>query len=159
ALYKQVLKLDPSLVEVNLRLAELHHQLQLLSEASSYYQLVAAHYEKAGNARASLDTLKKIVELDPDNVSSRIKLGEMYARGNMKADAAQELQRAAEYLKRNSRLDDYYRVVERLSALDPDNLAQARELAESYLARGDQKRALSKLQACFKADPHDVQTL
>lgn len=159
ALYKQVLKLDPTLVEVNLRLAELHHQLQLLSEASSYYQLVASHYEKAGNARASLDTLKKIVELDPENVSSRIKLAEMYARENMKADATQEFQRAAEYLKRNSRLDDYYRVLERLSALDPDNLQLGRELAESYLVRGDQKRALAKLQICFKADPQDVQTL
>ncbi len=159
ALYKQVLKLDPNLVEVNLRLAELHQQLQLLSEATSYYQLVATHHEKAGNNRASLDTLKKIVELDPENVSSHIKLAEMYARANMKAEASQEFRRATDYLKRNSRLDDYYRVLERLSSLDPNHLGLARELAESYLARGDPKRALGKLQICFKADPSDVQTL
>jgi tetratricopeptide (TPR) repeat protein len=159
ALYKQVLKLDPALVEVNLRLAELHHQLQLLSEATSYYQVVANHYDKSGNARASLDTLKKIIELDPENVSSRIKLAEMYARGNMKAEARQEFERAAEYLKRHSRLEDYHRVLERLSAVDPENLVQARELAESYLAQGDQKRALAKLQVCFKADPSDPKTL
>ena len=34
-------------------------------------------------------------------------------------------------------------------------LQLARELAEGYLARGDQKRALAKLQLCFKADPRD----
>ena len=34
------------------------------------FQLVANHYEKAGNLRASLDTLRKMVDLDPDNVAS-----------------------------------------------------------------------------------------
>jgi tetratricopeptide (TPR) repeat protein len=56
ALYKQVLKLNPTLIDVNLKLAELHQQLQLMSEAMAYYQLVASHYDKAGDTRASLDT-------------------------------------------------------------------------------------------------------
>src|SRR5262245_31685162 len=38
ALYKQVLKLNPALVEVNLKLAELHQQLGLMSEATTYLQ-------------------------------------------------------------------------------------------------------------------------
>ena len=96
ALYKQVLKLNPSLIEVNLRLAELHQQLQLVSEATSYYQVVAQQYEKAGNARASLDIYKKVIELDPENVSSRIKLGEMYARSHLKTEAANEFNRAVD---------------------------------------------------------------
>ena len=38
--------------------------------------------------RASLDILKKMVDLDPDNVSSRIKLAELYARESMNSGAA-----------------------------------------------------------------------
>jgi tetratricopeptide (TPR) repeat protein len=159
ALYKQVLKLDPSLFDINLKLGELHQQLQLLSEATAYYHLVAQNYEKAGNTRASLDMLHKIIELDPDNVSSRIKLGELYARQNLKTEAAQEFRSAAEHLKRNSRTEEYHRVMERLSAVEPENADLAREVAQGYLAKGDAKHAIAKLQVCFQASPGDVQTL
>lgn len=159
ALYKQVLKLNPNLLEVNLKLAELHQQLGLMSEAMAYFQIVANHYDKAGDTKSSLDTLKKMVDLDPENVASKIKLAELYARENMTREAIQEFKRAAEYLKRNSRGDDWARVAERLSTLEPDNLPLAKELATSYLQRGDQKRALAKLQVCFKADGRDVETL
>ena len=159
ALYKQVLKLNASLVHVNLRLGELHQQLQLMSEAAAYYQLVASQYEQAGDIRSSLNIFKKLVDLSPDNVTSRVKLGELYSRENMPTEAADELKRAAEYLKRNNRLEDLQRVLERLCALDPNNLQMARELAEAYLAAGDQKRALTKLQLCFNAQPREVETL
>ncbi|WP_257459852.1 tetratricopeptide repeat protein [Archangium lipolyticum] len=159
ALYKQVLKLNPNLLDVNLKLAELHQQLGLMSEAMAYFQIVANHYEKAGDVKNSLDTLKKMVDLDPENVASKIKLAELYARENLPREAAQEFKRAAEYLKRNSRMDDWLRVAERLSTLEPDNVALAKELAQQYLVRADQKRALAKLQVCFKADGRDVETL
>ncbi|MGA9522749.1 MAG: tetratricopeptide repeat protein, partial [Myxococcaceae bacterium] len=159
ALFKKVLKLDPSLIDINLKLAELHQQHQLMSEAMAYFQAVANHHDKNGNVRASLDILKKMVDLDPENVASRIKLAELYARESMNAEAQQEFKRAAEYLKRNSRLDDYLRVAERLVALDPNDFQLSRELASQYLQKGDQKRALARLQICFKADPRDVETL
>lgn len=159
AVYKQVLKLNPNLVDVNLKLAELHQQLGLMSDAMAQFQLVANHYEKSGNIRASLDTLRKMVDLDPENVASRIKLAELYARENMNPDAIAEFGRAAEYLKRNNRVDDYIKVAERLVFLDPNNLDLTRELANIYLTKQDTKRALAKLQICFKADPKDVETL
>ncbi|HEX8438498.1 tetratricopeptide repeat protein [Archangium sp.] len=159
ALYKQVLKLNPNLLEVNLKLAELHQQLGLMSEAMAYFQIVANHYERAGDVKNSLDTLKKMVDLDPDNVASKIKLAELYARENLPREATAEFKKAAEYLKRNNRMDDWFRVAERLSTLDPDNVALAKDLAQQYLSRGDQKRALARLQVCFKADGRDVETL
>jgi pilus assembly protein FimV len=159
AVYKQVLKLNPALVDVNLKLAELHQQLGLMSDAMAQYQLVANHYDKTGNTRASLDTLRKMVDLDPDNIASRIKLAELYAREQMNLEAIEEFRRAADYLKRNNRVEDYIKVAERLVFLDPGDLALTRELAGIYLAKQDTKRSLAKLQLCFKADPKDIETL
>lgn len=159
ALYKQVLKLDPSLIDINLKLAELHQHLQLLGEAMAYFQIVANFHDKQGNTRASLEVLKKMVDLDPDNVASRVKLADLYVREGLNGEAMSEFSRAAEHLKRSNRIDDYLRVAERLSAMDPNNLQLARELAELYLQRNDQKRALAKLQVCFKADSRDIDTL
>jgi tetratricopeptide (TPR) repeat protein len=159
ALYKQVLKLSPTMVQINLKLAELHQQLGLISEAMAYFQIVANHHDKMGDARSSLDTLKRMVDLDPENVTSRIKLAELYARENLREEAVAEFRHAADYLKRHNRTDDYLRVCERITALVPEDVPLARELAAYYLQRGDQKRALAKLQLCFKADPRDIDTL
>src|SRR5438270_4847865 len=158
ALYKQVLKVNDR-VEVNVRLAEPYKQLGLVGEATKEWQTVAAHHEKAGDTKASLDTLRKLVDLDPDNVAARIRLGEQYARQDNLVEAVAELRRAAQYLQRNGRQDDYLRVAERISHLDQSDVTLARELAESYLSRGDSKRALAKLQICFKANPRDLGTL
>ncbi len=159
ALYKQVLKLDSTLIDVNEKLAELHQQLQLMGEAMAFYQVVANHWDKQGDTHRSLGVLRKMVDLDPDNIPSRVKLADLYVREGLNDEAAQEFAKAAEHLKRNNRTDDYLRVAERLSALQPDNLNLARELAEAWLQRNDQKRALAKLQICFKADNRDIETL
>src|SRR5205814_2236390 len=93
-------------------------------------------YEKAGDTKASLDTLKKLVDLDPDNVAARIRLGEQYARQDDLIEAVAELRRAAQYLQKNGRHDDYLRVAERISHLDQNDVGLAKELAEQYLSRG-----------------------
>src|SRR5690606_28792432 len=48
---------------------------------------------------------------------------------------------------------------ERLLYHRPEDVSVARELADLYLQRDDPKRALAKLQLCFKADPKDIKTL
>ncbi|MGZ3446854.1 MAG: tetratricopeptide repeat protein, partial [Myxococcaceae bacterium] len=159
ALYKQVLKLNPDLVEVNLKLAELHQHLGLMTEAMAFFQVVVAHHERKGDTKATFATLKKMVDLDPENVSSRLKLAELYAREQMGGEALTEFKRAADLLERNNRPDERLRVLERIASLEPDNVQLARSLAHDYLARGDHKRALAKLQLCFKADPRDIPTL
>src|SRR6266404_751037 len=158
ALYKQVLKVVER-VEVNVRLAELYQQLGLIGDATKEWQTVAAQHEKTGDHKASLDALKKLVDLDPDNVASRIRLGEQYARQENPVEAVAELRRAAQYLQRNGRHDDYLRVAERISHLDQNDVGLAKELAEQYLSHGDSKRALAKLQICFKANPRELGTL
>jgi tetratricopeptide (TPR) repeat protein len=158
ALYKQVLKVVER-IDVNVKLAELYQQLGLVGDATKEWQSVAAFHEKAGDAKASLDTLRKLVDLDPDNVAARIRLGEQYARQEQMVEAVSELRRAATYLQKAGRTDDYLRVAERVSHLDQGDATLARELAESYLGRGDSKRALAKLQICFKVNPRDLGTL
>src|SRR5512133_2594421 len=159
AVYKQATKLDPDDLRVNEKLAQLNQQLGLMSDAMSQLQLVAASYEKAGDGARLLEVLKRMVELDPDNIASSIKLGELHARANQPEEALEYFQRAAEYLKAHSRPDEWLKVAERIAALRPEDAPLARELAHVYLAKGDTKRALAKLQFCFKADPKDVETL
>src|SRR5690348_1393340 len=159
AVYKQILKLDPRLVDVILKLAELYRQLGLMSDAMQHFESVAAHFHREGNTKEALATVKKLVDLDPENIATRIKLAELYSKERLIDDAATEFSVACEQLRRQGRQDDFLKVAERLLWHKPDNQALNRELAGLYLRRNDPRRALQKLQACFKADPRDVETL
>lgn len=159
AVYKQILKHDQKNLEVTLKLAELYEHLGLTSEAMVQYQVASQIHDETGNSREALDVLKRMVELDAENVASRIKLAESYSRENMVGDAIEQFQRAAEILKRQGRVDDYIKVAERLVYHDPNRLEVIKELANIYISRGDTKRGLAKLQLCFKAQPRDVETL
>jgi pilus assembly protein FimV len=159
AVYKQILKLDPRLVDVILKLAELYRQLGLMSDAMQHFESVAAHFHREGNTKEALATVKKLVDLDPENIATRIKLAELYSKESLVDEAATEFRVACEQLRRQGRQDDFLKVAERLIWHKPDNHALNRELAGLYLARNDPRRALQKLQACFKAEPRDVETL
>ena len=159
AVYKQILKLDPRLVDVILKLAELYRQLGLMSDAMQHFESVAAHFHREGNTKEALATVKKLVDLDPENIATRIKLAELYSKEGLIDEAGIEFQVACEQLRRQGRQDDFIKVAERLLWHKPDNHTLNRELAGLYLRRNDPRRALQKLQACFKADPRDVETL
>jgi tetratricopeptide (TPR) repeat protein len=159
AVYKQMIKLAPDDPRVNERLASLYQQLGIMSDAMAQLQLVAAAAEKAGDQPKLLDVLQRMTEIEPDNVGSAVKLGEIHARNEQTAGALEQFRRAAEQLKRNNRAEEYLRVAERIVFLAPDDLPLTRELANIYLAKGDTKRALAKLQLCFKAEPKNVETL
>jgi tetratricopeptide (TPR) repeat protein len=159
AVYKQMMKLTPDDVRVNERLAGLYQQLGIMIDAMGQLQLVAQAAERSGNNSKLLEVLRRMTELEPENVGSAVKLGEIQARAGQTAEALVEFRRAAEILKRNNRADEYLRVAERIAFLAPADLDLTRELANIYLAKGDTKRALAKLQLCFKADSKDVATL
>lgn len=159
AVYKQILKLDPNLIEVNLKLAELYHQLGLIGDAAAQYRQIAQLHEQAGKIDDSITILRKMVEIDAENIASRIKLAEMCAKQGLVDEARAEFQRAAEHLKSQHRIDDYVKVAERIVHFDPSDLKTTKELANIYVQKGDPRRALAKLQVCFKANPKDVETL
>ncbi|MEQ8273786.1 MAG: tetratricopeptide repeat protein [Deltaproteobacteria bacterium] len=159
AVYKQILKHEPKHLAVTLKLAELYEHLGLQSEAMQQYQVAASIHDDLGETKQSLEVLERMVELDTENVASRIKLAESYSREGMTDKAAEQFERAAEILKGQARIDDYIKVAERLVYHAPNRLAIVMDLAKLYLQRGDTKRGLAKLQLCFKANPRDIETL
>jgi len=159
AVYKQILKLDARLVEVNLKLAELYRQLGLMSDAMQHFEMVAAHFHREGKNKEALATVRQLVDLDPENVATRIKLAELYSKEEMVEEAVTEFGAACDYLRAHNRQDDFIKVAERLLWHKPEAHELNRELATLYLRRNDPRRALQKLQACFKADARDVETL
>ena len=159
AVYKQILKLDPSRLDAQVRLGEMYEQLQLVSDAMSVFEDVSNAFARAGDTEQALVMLGKIVDIDPEHIPVRIKYAEALSRAGRTQDAANEFEQGALLLKEQGRLEDYLKVAERLLYHRSNDVQVARELAETYIERRDPKRALAKLQICFKADPRDISTL
>jgi len=159
AVYKQILKLDPSRLDAQVRLGGMYEQLQLVSDAMSVYEDASNAFMRAGDAEQALAMLGKMVDIDPEHIPVRIKFAEALSRAGRTQEAAGEFEQGALLLKDQGRLEDYVKVAERLLYHRSNDVRVAKELAETYIARRDPKRALAKLQICFKADPRDVSTL
>ncbi|MEM6961790.1 MAG: tetratricopeptide repeat protein, partial [Myxococcota bacterium] len=159
AVYKQILKLDSARLDISLRLADMYEQLELVSDALSTYEQVAGAYARNGDVEQALETLARMCDLDPENIPIRIKLAEALSKAGKTKEAAQEFETGAHLLRSQGRIDDYIKVAERLLYHRQDDLETAIALARLYLDRNDAKRALAKLQLCFKANPRDIGTL
>lgn len=167
--YKQILdiidKRAPKLMErfgwVLPTLAELYVGLGLTSDASATYEDLATRLHKAGKEKEALESLKKVIELDPNNPMPRLRLAEAYSRAKETPAAAEQLAAAAELLVKVGRRDDALKVMERLMTLKSD-AKNARITAKMYLERdgaNDAMTALAKLQIAFKENPKDLDTL
>jgi len=159
AVYKNVLKLSPDLVEANLKLADLFRQLGLLSDAIQQLEQAARTHRRAGRMEQALSAMRRIVDLNPDHVVSRLKLAETAARAGLTNEAIIEFRKAADHLKSLGKQDEFLRVGERLLALKEDDLDLAREMSEIYIERGNARFALARLQPCFNKNPRHIPTL
>ncbi|MBN1962786.1 MAG: tetratricopeptide repeat protein [Deltaproteobacteria bacterium] len=159
AVYKQILKIDDSIIDVNIKLAELYQQLGLLSDANNQFRHLAVLLEQQNRINECADVLRKMVDLDVENVAVRIKLAEIFAKQNKLEDARNELAYAANVFKQQRRVDEWAKVAERMLSFHPSDIETTRALADIYIQKGDARRALAKLQVCFKHDPKDTVTL
>ncbi len=151
AMYKKISKLKPSLESV-LKLAELYTQQGLFNDARAQYLQVAEEFLKSGALEDAVRIFQKILEMDPENTTMRVRLAEVYVRLNKKNDAWQIFSAAAETLRSKGSLSGADEVLQRMLTLDPGNgyalLMQGRNLLEA----GDAAAAIESLQKVSDLD-------
>ncbi|HXX67175.1 MAG TPA: tetratricopeptide repeat protein [Polyangiaceae bacterium] len=169
AVYKQIREiiarhvpqLDDKYAHVAPTLANLYQQLGLTSDALAALDEVATRLQRQNRDTDAVDVFRRIVELDPTNPLSHLRLAEALSRIKNVDEAVAEFGTASGQLLRLGRRDDALKVIERILQLSPV-ASHARIAAELYLARGnsaDGMQALAKLQICFQANPRDLDTL
>jgi pilus assembly protein FimV len=151
AMYKKISKLQPSLESV-LKLAELYTQQGLFNDARAQYLQVAEEFLKSGELENAVRIFQKILEMDPENTTMRVRLAEVYVRLGKKNDAWQIFSAAAETLRAKGSLSGAEEVLQRMLTLDPGNgyalLMQGRNLLEA----GDAEAAIESLQKVSDLD-------
>jgi len=120
AMYKKISKLKPSL-ESLLKLAELYTQQGLFNDARAQYLQVAEEFLKANELENAVRIFQKILEMDPENTTMRVRLAEVYVRLGKKAEAWQIFTAAAESMRSKGSLNGADEILQRMLALEPGN--------------------------------------
>lgn len=159
AVCKQILKLDPENIDIYNTLAELYSKIGVAGEVINVYRMLLGIYEKRKNFNEVIRVLKKITEIDPSNITAKIKLGEVYYHTNNKTEGSQIFKSIFEQLLHYKRDDDMLTILERWLALDPTNLFAIKNICSLYLKKHEPQRALLKLQVPLKEGVKDPELL
>lgn len=119
AIYKKIIKLDPTRLEIYERLADLYHKQGLINEARTQYQVLADYYTKHHNPTSAIKVYREMVELEPENLSHHAKLAELYADQKLVDKAMGEYATIAELMIEHGHPDEATQVYKK--ALDVDH--------------------------------------
>jgi tetratricopeptide (TPR) repeat protein len=144
AMYKKLSKLKASM-ECVLRLAELYTQQGLFNDARAQYLQVAEEFLKTGQLDQAVRIFEKTLEMDPDNVTMRTKLAEVYVRLGKKEEAWKILIAAAESLRAKGQLAAADEILQRMLKLEPGNSYPLMLRGKAALEAGDAAAAIEAL--------------
>ncbi len=175
AVYKQILKLDEANLDVRNKLADLYTRQRLVADAISEYSYIINVFEKKGRTSEAFELLKKMVEIDPENVGLRLKLADMQKKLGYEDDALTEYLWIFRKLMAQGKLDKAERILRdlydaypgessvleglvelnRTKGDDAQYLSCARELLDIYTANGDLARAAGLCESILEVAPGD----
>lgn len=157
--YKNVLRLNPSLIDINYRLAELYEKMGLFKDSIHQYQILANSLEQKGDYQALIDVRKKIVGLDPHNVANRIRLAETYQYQGMEDESISEYEGLVGEVREAGKSDQLIELYEKILSYRPDNLEMIRALSNIYYKRGEWKKVVSHLEKSDKISGRETDLL
>ncbi|HYU45610.1 MAG TPA: tetratricopeptide repeat protein [Terriglobales bacterium] len=153
AIYKKITKLLPS-VDGSLKLAELYTQQGLFNDARAQYLQVAEDFMKGGDFAQAVRLFQKVLEMDPENVSMRVKLAEVYLKLGKKKDAWEIFSAAAESSRARGSLAAAEDILQRMLKLEPGNSYVLLLRGRAALEGDDPKHAIEFLEKAADLDSH-----
>jgi pilus assembly protein FimV len=153
AIYKKIIKLDPTRLDIYEQLADLYHKQNLVTEARTQYQVLADYYTKHENAASAIAIYNKMVILEPENPSYHVKLAEIYQQQKLFEKAMNEYRVIAELMIQHGRSQDAAQVYERALGIDAKNLRFIWDAVEALRAAGDNASAAHFLTVAVERNP------
>lgn len=119
AVYKKIVKIDPSRMDVYEKLADVHAERGLVANAIEDYLRVAKHYAKEGNMQSSIAVYRKLANLDPKNFAVRQKLAEICQKWGLAKEAVEEYGKVLSIFKDRQMTSEAQEVIDKVLKIDP----------------------------------------
>jgi pilus assembly protein FimV len=123
AIYKKIIKLDPTRLAVYERLAELYHKQGLIPEARTQYQVLVDYYQKHSNSASAIGVLQKMAILIPDDPAPHVKLAELFHSQQLTEKALAEYRLIADLMLRHNKVEEATQVYAKAIEAEPGDIA------------------------------------
>ncbi|MEM7051825.1 MAG: tetratricopeptide repeat protein [Acidobacteriota bacterium] len=153
AIYKKIIKLDPTRLDVIENLAELYHRQGLVNEARTQYQALADYYLSHGNRGSALSAYERIADLEPDNPSHHVKLAELYQAEQLTEKAIGEYRTIAELMISHGHPEEAAKVYERALDIDSSDIPFITDAVLRLREAGHTGQAAQLLAAAVRRNP------
>jgi pilus assembly protein FimV len=153
AIYKKIIKLDPTRLEIYEKLAELYGRQGLVTEARGQYQVLADYYQKHENAASAIAIYQKMAALEPDNPTYHVKLAEIYQAQRLNEKALGEYRTIAEMMVAAGHPQEAAQVYERALDLDTTNISFVTDAVLKLRESGQAAAAAHLLSLAVERNP------
>ncbi|MBI1783645.1 tetratricopeptide repeat protein [Candidatus Sumerlaeota bacterium] len=106
---------------------------------------LAEHHRLTGTVIKAQSLIRKLVEAQPENTQALEKLAALSAEGGQRKDAVESYRKLAAVARKGGRMDEAARYLGRARAIDPDDHALRRDLAETQLSSNRVEEGISEL--------------
>ncbi len=153
AVYKKVLKIAPSYKDIYLRLGRLNCERGLIGNAREDYLLAAKLYSQEGQIREALDVYRKIADLDPSNLSVRLKIADIFLKEGLNKEAIEEYNKVAFVQIEAGRRDEAENLYKLILRIDPDDTDAIIKIGKLRLEDGRFDEAIAYVKKALEHSP------
>ncbi len=153
AIYKKIIRLDPTQIEVYEQLADLYHRQGLISEARAQYEVVADYYQQQNDIPATVGIHQKMVELEPHNPSRRLRLAELFQQQGQLSDAMEQYRAIASLMLAHDRVEEAVQVCLKALEIDASDLNFIAGAVQEIRDAGHREEADRVLLAAIDSNP------
>lgn len=139
--YEQVVTADPKDVKHRQKLAELMVRCNRKEDAVREYETIARYYDENGFYLKAIAVYKQIQRLDPSNIETSLSLAALNEKQGMIGNALSEYKTVFDHYEKTGLREESVKILEKMQAVDPDNVDIRLKLAETCFAAGSGDRA------------------
>jgi tetratricopeptide (TPR) repeat protein len=145
AVYKKIVKLDPTRTQALLACADLYEEQGLTGEAKIQLANAAEQFGKAGDTAKLLEIYQRLTALDPSNYGMLARFADLLLKEKRKEEAVTQSELAAQAAEAAGQAAESKRLLTKVRELSPESPHANLALAEQFLRESKYGEALEKL--------------
>ena len=153
AIYKKINRLAPDRVEAFERLADLYLQQGLIVEAKDQYSVLAEWYLKQGDLDNAVQIQRKLIQIDPENHISHLKLADLLFRKGDSEEAIEVYRRLGTMLLERGKIEEAERLFRHALEQNPPSGEFLLPMCEALVEAGNLSVAREFLVEARKRSP------
>jgi len=159
AIFKRINRIDPNHLESMTQLAQLYEGQGFTSEAKSEYAKLARALEKKKKSDEAVQVYERLVQLSPQDMTTRATLAELYQKAGKVDEAVEEFNTVAEYKMRNNKLNEARTLLETAKELKEDYPRTLTNLIDLFKHEDKKKEAMDLVNEILTKDKENIKAL